>query len=140
MLSGGMMILGDSIKDESGACYKMSGILPFNSKKGKLSVGYRYIKGLKDTHIIKQNQLIRGHEFHYWETESSLSEFELKKKKNQEEILPQWEIKSWKTEYKMEGWSDRKLHASWIHLHFPSSPEAAVNFINALQFDYYKDS
>ena len=61
------MIWGDVIKDENGNKHKMSGILPFCSKKSKLSVGYRYIKGLKDTPIIKQDQLIRGHEFHYWE-------------------------------------------------------------------------
>jgi len=42
---GGMMILGDFIKDENGNNHKMSGILPFRSKKSKLSVGYRYIEG-----------------------------------------------------------------------------------------------
>ena len=68
------MILGDSIKDENGNNHKMSGILPFRSKKSSLSVGYRYIEGLKDTPIIKQNQLIRGHEFHYWEIENNLSD------------------------------------------------------------------
>ena len=136
---GGMMILGDSIKDESGECYKMSGILPFNSKKGKLSVGYRYIKGLKDTLIIKQNQLIRGHEFHYWEIDSYLSDIECQKQKNQSEIFAPWEIKSWKTEYKGEGWSDKRLHASWIHLHLPSSPEAAKNFIDATQVNFSQD-
>ena len=44
---GGMMILGEFIKDENGNNHKMSGILPFRSKKSKLSVGYRYIEGLK---------------------------------------------------------------------------------------------
>ena len=76
---GGMMILGEFIKDENGNYHKMSGVLPFRSKKSKLSVGYRYIKGLKDTPIIKQNQLIRGHEFHYWEIEDYLFEFDLEK-------------------------------------------------------------
>ena len=50
-----MMILGDLIKDENGNNHKMSGILPFTSKKSNLSVGYRYIKGLKDAPIIKEN-------------------------------------------------------------------------------------
>ena len=35
-----------------------------------------------------------------------------------------------------EGWSDEKLHASWIHLHLPSCLEAAKNFIEATQVDY----
>ena len=133
------MILGDLIKDENGINHKMSGILPFKSKKSNLSVGYRYIKGLKDTPIIKQNQSIRGHEFHYWEVERSLSEFELNKNEFNSQLSFPWEIKSWETKFKNEGWSDKKLHASWIHLHLPSSPEAAKNFVYATQFDYSQD-
>ena len=131
-----MMILGDLIKDENDKDYKMSGILPFKSKKSKLSVGYRYIKGLKDTPIIKQNQLIRGHEFHYWAIESSLPESYLKKSEHKNQLSSPWKIKSWETEFKKEGWSDKKLHASWIHLHLPSCPEAAKNFLDATQFNY----
>ncbi len=137
---GGMMILGDFLKDENGNNHKMSGILPFRSKKSKLSVGYRYIEGLKDTPIIKQKQLIRGHEFHYWEIENNLSEFDLRKAKQQEELSSPWKIKSWKTEYKNEGFFDEKLHASWIHLHLPSSPEVAKNFIDTTQISFSRDS
>ena len=137
---GGMMILGDIIKDENGNNHKMSGILPFKSKKSNLSVGYRYIKGLKDTPIIKQNQSIRGHEFHYWEVERSSSEFDLKKNEFQKQLSSPWEIKSWGTEFKKEGWSDKKLHASWVHLHLPSCPEVAKNFVDAIQNNHSHDS
>ncbi len=137
---GGMMILGDIIKDENGNNHKMSGILPFKSKKSNLSVGYRYIKGLKDTPIIKQNQSIRGHEFHYWEVERSSSEFDLEKNEFQKQLSSPWEIKSWGTEFKKEGWSDKKLHASWVHLHLPSCPEVAKNFVDAIQNNYSYDS
>ena len=61
------------------------------------------------------------------------------KEKNSEcnnKLSSPWEIKSWETEFKNEGWSDKKLHASWIHLHLPSSPVAATNFIHATQVDY----
>ncbi len=133
---GGMMILGDYIKDENGNDHKMSGIIPFGSKKSKLSVGYRYIEGVKDNLIIKQNQLIRGHEFHYWEIENNIYEFNLKKEQNQNKFHYPWKIKSWETEYKNEGFFDNKLHASWIHLHFPSSPEVARNFIDATQIGF----
>ena len=137
---GGMMILGDLIKDENGNNHKMSGILPFKSKKSNLSVGYRYIKGLKDTPIIKQNQSIRGHEFHYWEVERVSSEFDLKKNENHSQLFSPWEIKSWETKFKKEGWSDKKLHASWIHLHLPSCQEAAKNFVDATQVNYSQDA
>ena len=134
------LILGDSIKDENDIHHKMSGILPFRSKKSNLSVGYRYIEGLKDTPIIKQNQLIRGHEFHYWEIENNLSEFDFKKNEHQNKLSSPWKIKSWETEYKNEGVFDNKLHASWVHLHFPSTPVVARNFIDATQVGYSKDS
>jgi cobyrinic acid a,c-diamide synthase len=137
---GGMMILGDFIQDEDGNNHKMSGILPFRSKKSKLSVGYRYIEGLKDTPIIKQNQILRGHEFHYWEIENYSSEINLMKAKHQNKLSYPWKIKSWETEYKEEGVFDNKLHASWIHLHLPSSPEVAKNFIETTQISYSKDS
>jgi cobyrinic acid a,c-diamide synthase len=137
---GGMMILGDFIKDENGNSHKMSGILPFRSKKSKLSVGYRYIEGLQDTPIIKQNQLIRGHEFHYWELENNLSALDLRKTEHKKKLPPPWRIKSWNTEYKNEGFFDKKLHASWIHLHLPSSPEVAKNFIDACQISFSKES
>ena len=136
---GGMMILGEFMKDENGKNHKMSGILPFKSKKSKLSVGYRYIEGLKDTPIIKQSQLIRGHEFHYWEIEKKLSEFNLKKTEHQNKLSSPWKIKSWETEYKNEGFFDNKLHASWIHLHLPSSPIVAKNFVDATQTSYSRD-
>ncbi len=137
---GGMMILGDFIKDENGNNHKMSGILPFRSKKSKLNVGYRYIKGLKDAPIIKQNQLIRGHEFHYWEIENNFSEPDLRKAEYHNKLSSPWKIKSWETEYKNEGYFDEKLHASWIHLHLPSSPDVAKNFIDATQISFSRDS
>ncbi len=137
---GGMMILGDLIKDEEGSKYKMSGILPFESKKSKLSVGYRYLRGLGNSPIIKQNQLIRGHEFHYWEIERSFSEIDINKEDDEHKLSYPWEIKSWETDFESEGWSDKRLHASWVHLHLPSCPEAAKNFIEATQVDYSRAS
>ncbi len=134
---GGMMILGDFIKDENGNNHRMSGILPFKSKKSKLSVGYRYIKGLNDAPIIKKNQSIRGHEFHYWEVDIPSSELDFNKAENKNQLSSPWEIKSWETEFKNEGWSDKRLHASWIHLHLPSCPVAAKNFVDATQVNYF---
>ena len=40
----------------------------------------------------------------------------------------------------MKVFFDQKLHASWIHLHFPSSPKVAKNFIDATQIGFLKDS
>ena len=58
----------------------------------------------------------------------------------EKKISSPWKIKSWETEYKNEGFFDEKLHASWIHLHLPSSPEVAKNFIDATQITFSKHS
>ena len=121
---GGMMILGDSIKDENGLSHSMAGILPFKAKRGSLSVGYRDIKGEKDSTILKKNQQIKGHEFHYWQIETQLRDKYLSSL-----FSSPWKIKSWGTRYKKEGWSNENLHASWIHLHLPSNKEALKNFL-----------
>ena len=121
---GGMMILGDSIEDENGSSHKMAGILPFKSKRGRLSVGYRYIKGEKDSIIIKKNQQLKGHEFHYWEIKS-----QNKYKQLSSLFSSPWKIKSWGTRYQKEGWSNENLHASWIHLHLPSNKQALKNIL-----------
>ena len=95
---------------------------------------------MEDTPIIKQNQLIRGHEFHYWEIENNLYEIDLRKAEDQKKLSSPWKIKSWNTEYKKEGFFDKKLHASWIHLHLPSSPQVAKNFIDATQISFSKNT
>ena len=118
------MILGDSIEEENGSSHNMAGILPFKARKGRLSVGYRYIKGEKDSVIIKKNQQIKGHEFHYWQIETHI-----KNKYLSSFFTSPWKIKSWGTTYKREGWSNHNLHASWIHLHLPSNKEALKNML-----------
>jgi len=121
---GGMMILGESIEDENGHSHNMAGILPFKAKRGRLSVGYRYIKGEKNSLIIKKNQQIKGHEFHYWELQTENND-----KYSSSQFSSPWKIKSWGTSYKKEGWSNNNLHASWIHLHLPSNREALENLL-----------
>ena len=64
----------------------------------------------------------------------------MKKPEHQNQLSSPWEIKSWETKFKKEGWSDKKLHASWIHLHLPSCQEAAKNFVDATQVNYSQDA
>ncbi|AND64972.1 cobyrinic acid a,c-diamide synthase [Flavobacterium covae] len=56
---GGMMYLGNQIINSEGIAYPMVGFLPIETsmEKAKLSLGYREIK--------LDNQIIKGHEFHY---------------------------------------------------------------------------
>ncbi len=130
---GGMMILGNSIKDEGGHLHKMAGILPYKFRKGKLTVGYRYIKGLKDSLIIKKNQKARGHEFHYWQIETSANELNNTETGLINQLNNPWKTKFWGEKYQNEGWSTKNIHASWVHIHLPSNDKVSENFIKSLQ-------
>ncbi len=126
---GGMMLLGDSIEEENGISYNMAGILPFKAKKGNLTVGYRFIKGLENSKLLKKNQQIKGHEFHYWQIERNFYSSSIKNNTFTGLFKNPWEIKSWGTKYQKEGWSNKNLHASWIHLHLPSNIDVLENII-----------
>ena len=132
---GGMMILGNSIEDENGQRHKMSEILPFSTKKGKLSVGYRSLKGEKESLLINKGQEIKGHEFHYWQINNEIKDFENGNSYKKELFKPPWKIKSWGSQYKSEGWSCKNLHASWVHIHLPSNTAAARNFLNKVNLN-----
>ena len=69
-----------------------------------------------------------GHEFHRWK-------LDLCKIRNHNNIINQearlkhlWEIKGWGLPTKKEGFGSNFLHASWIHLHWPSSPKVLARW------------
>ncbi len=129
---GGMLILGNNLYDKNGNKHLMANLLPFNSKEGKLSVGYREIKALANGLLLKKGQVLMGHEFHRWK-------LDLHQTRNSNKIINQatqfkylWEIKGWGLNNLKEGFGNNLLHASWIHLHWPSSPIIIYNFLNKI--------
>ncbi len=122
---GGMLILGNTLFNEAGTGHKMSGILPFNARKGSLQVGYRKLKATRSSLIINKGQEIVGHEFHKWKLESTDNvNNQTNKNKSamyKEDLYPSWLKKGWNSTSEEEGWSNNLFHASWIHLHWPSS-------------------
>jgi len=129
---GGMMILGQSIQDQNDCQFEMGGILPLKFKKGNLSVGYRYIRGKKNSLFLREDQFLRGHEFHYWQIQKDSSIPE-KTFESLSKFRPSWDIKSWGTNYIEEGLENKYLHASWVHLHFPSNINALKNLLKITQ-------
>ncbi len=110
---GGMMLLGQSIFDSEGREYSMSGLLPFKAKKGNLKIGYREATSKNKSPITTPKNKLIGHEFHRWEiiNESYNSK-----------INPLWDLKGWNIDIKNEGFCNHLIHASWLHLHWASSP------------------
>tara|TARA_Y100001968_G_scaffold218310_1_gene201010 strand:- start:36073 stop:37473 length:1401 start_codon:yes stop_codon:yes gene_type:complete len=124
---GGMMLLGNSIKDLNGQIHPMSGLLPFNAKRGQLEVGYRELKALDNSLILKKGDELIGHEFHYWELDPITS------KKPSPNIHYPWEVSGWRVTPFKEGWANNYLHASWIHLHWPSSPNIINSWLRSIE-------
>jgi len=123
---GGMLILGSSLTDLNGIKYPMAGILPFEADKGNLEVGYRQLKSLKDSLILKKDEELIGHEFHYWKLK--IDQVNLKKHK----LTCPWKVTRWNKQPIEEGWSGKNFHASWIHLHWPSSENIFNLWISAV--------
>ncbi|MCX6010052.1 MAG: cobyrinate a,c-diamide synthase, partial [Chloroflexi bacterium] len=70
---GGLMYLGRSIGDLQGNEYPMVGAIPVSSRidSPRLSLGYRAVQALGDGPILRQGEIVRGHEFHWSVLKSS---------------------------------------------------------------------
>jgi len=116
---GGMMLLGESIFDLEGNEHSMAGILPFKAKKGNLKIGYREVISKNQSPITATGNKLIGHEFHRWE---------LINEKHSSLIKPLWDAKGWNIAIENEGFCNHLIHASWIHLHWASSPNILDNW------------
>ena len=122
---GGMLLLGQTLTDLNGKVHKMAGLIPFNATRGSVKVGYRNINCKRNGLITTRGDQLIGHEFHHWELninnprarEAHINYLSNKKTNTL------WKVRGWGTKETEEGWSGKFLHASWIHLHWPSSPK-----------------
>ena len=121
---GGMLLLGKSLFDLEGKEYSMADILPFKAKKGSLKIGYREMSGIAKSPIIEPGDKLIGHEFHRWRIET---------RNNSLDINQPWETKGWERKEMKEGFCNNLIHASWIHLHWASSPIILRNWIKTLK-------
>ncbi len=120
---GGLMYLGRSIRDLQGNEYPMVGAIPVSSQidSPRLSLGYRTVQALNDGPLLRQGEVVRGHEFHWSVLESNA------KTNNAYRILEK--------DGRQEGFQKNNLLASYIHLHLGSLPSMALRFIeNCRQF------
>lgn len=116
---GGLMYLGESIRDFQGKEFRMTGSLPLSSRidSPRLNLGYRTVQALNDGPLLKKGEVVRGHEFHWSVLEHGENE------PNAYSITDQAGRK--------EGFQVNRLLASYIHLHFCSYPPMAQRFIGS---------
>ncbi|MDX2273257.1 MAG: cobyrinate a,c-diamide synthase [Cyanobacteriota bacterium] len=102
---GGLMVLGETLWDLAGDPYRMSGVLPLQTKMTeRLTLGYRHAQTLRATPFFPNHLALTGHEFHHSQSLNG-------------SISP---IYAWDNH--REGWASDRIHASYLHLHWGSAP------------------
>lgn len=117
---GGYMYLTKSLTTVTGVTYPMLGLIEADVTMGtKLAaLGYREVTSLANTIILEDEEMARGHEFHY----SNLTE---------RETYPHvYKVKGMRGE-KEEGFYKANVVAGFTHLHFASNLNIPKRFVEA---------
>ncbi len=116
---GGFMYLHETLKDREGTAWPMAGVIPGESyptdRLGRF--GYITLTSRKNTLLGPEGQVLRGHEFHYWDSACPGDAFHAKKPLRKRE----WECIN----------AEKNLFAGYPHIYFYSNPQAAKNFVQA---------
>ena len=109
---GGLMILSEGIRLNSGKFLSMVGVVPGNIEMTKQLQNFGYCK----IKLPKYGE-IRGHEFHYSRWLGELNNANL------------WDVTKNSTgTFRKEGFSLKNLHASYVHLYFPQASKFISDF------------
>lgn len=120
---GGFLYLQKEMTDTEGNTFEMVGVLEGKSHMtGKLShFGYVNVTGIEDSPYLKKGEIIRGHEFHYYDTTENGHVCRMDKPSGK---------RSW------EGCqSYKKVFAGFAHLYYASMPELIKRFMSVEQKD-----
>lgn len=124
---GGFMYISSSLTDENGDTFDMTGILEGRAADSKRLGRFGYIEAeaLKDGLLCKKGERIRGHEFHYWDTDMNGEDFVARKPVG---------ARSWKCMYHTET-----LAAGFPHFYFYNAPHMLCNFLEKAR-EYSRES
>jgi len=93
--------------------YPMVGLVPGEARMADRPVlGYREVEALRDNPLALRGEVFRGHEFHYAR-------------------LPQSPSPAWRRVggEEVEGYTDGRVLASFVHLYLPARPEGAKRLL-----------
>ena len=118
---GGFVYQHRSLEGEDGRSYPMAGVIDAHAyPTGKLSrFGYVMLKSMEDQMLLGKGGRIRGHEFHYWESEDCGESMRAEKPLRQ---------RNWGCVH-----GTPTLYAGFPHLFFYSNPQAAKNFLECCE-------
>lgn len=115
---GGFLYLQGSLQDKEGVSWDMVGAIPGEGfPTGKLRrFGYVEIQAGKDCLLADKGDILRAHEFHYWDSTANGEDFQVTKASNGQ---------CWK-----EVIASDSLYAGFPHLYFPGNEKAARRFVS----------
>ena len=116
---GGFLYLGQTLEDETGHAYPMTGALPGSGvqKQKLVRFGYASLTAKTDSLLFAQGEEIPVHEFHYWDSTENGSDFTAQKPVSG---------RSWQC-----GFGEKNLYAAFPHLYFWGNPQWAARFVQA---------
>ena len=117
---GGLLLLGQRLADAEGTPHPMAGLLPFEARRGALSLGYRTAEPSGDGLVLRRGERLCGHEFHRWQLHTPLAQ-----------TGALWQLEGWGAPRRPEGWGSPQLHASWLHLHWGGCPQLPQRLVAA---------
>lgn len=102
--------------------HPMLGLIPTHAAMGRrLTLGYREAVALSDSLLYRTGERVTGHEFHHTALTSEQAEG----------FGPAWGWKGWHGP-KQEGFVAGNIHASYLHVHPASAPQAVSRFVQAM--------
>jgi cobyrinic acid a,c-diamide synthase len=118
---GGLMYLSDRIVGFDGKSWPMVGVIPQTVKMGgRLALGYRQAMAIADGPLLRQGQIVTGHEFHKSSVVESLKRPIYKTRRYWGETDSD----------QLEGYGRANLQASYVHLHWGDRPDIAQRFVS----------
>lgn len=113
---GGFLYLHTAIRDRDGHPYQMAGVLPAACQDTKKLVRFGYIElEEKESHFLEVGTRIKGHEFHYFDSE-----------KNGEDCMAVKPITGRTYPCVIEK---ENVWMGFPHLYYPSNPSFADHFV-----------
>ncbi|MBI5236272.1 MAG: cobyrinate a,c-diamide synthase [Deltaproteobacteria bacterium] len=116
---GGLMYLGQGIRDRESKNHKCAGVFPWTTRmlKKRKALGYREAAVSKACPMLPQGGLVRGHEYHYSEIRGVGA------------TKTVFTIVADGTQKRAEGYSYKNTLATYVHIHFASNPAFAAGFV-----------
>ncbi len=116
---GGFMYLHERMQDSDGVEHRMVGAVEgLSFRTGRLGrFGYIDMTCSEDNMLASAGDVLRAHEFHYWDSDNSGSAFHARKPQSTRE----WDCVI----------AGPSLYAGYPHLYLPGAPTAARRFVKA---------